>query len=115
MVTHKGKVSTNSFHHRLYQIRGKQSPFVKAIETELKVTSLNSYNSFVLLTNNNDEEYDRHFIWYGQCTNEEEKRHAKEIMMKLNEWHGVGSQAITGANKSVQEIYEGKEPGDFFL
>ncbi len=113
MVGHKGKVCSDSYRHRLYQIKGKRSPFVKAIETEPRVTSLNSYNTFILLSNNQEGKYDRHFIWYGQCTNEEEKLFAKEIIVKLNGWHGAGSQARAGANKPVEEIFEGKESGKF--
>jgi len=88
--------SYNASGTSLYHVRGTSKLNTRAVEVETKATSLNSNDSFVVLTPQNM------YIWYGKGSNDGERADAKEIANILK------------GKRDIKEINEGSEPSDFW-
>ncbi|KAN0029376.1 hypothetical protein ACTFIV_011267 [Dictyostelium citrinum] len=85
----------------LYHVRGTTDFNTRAIQSKLSTQTLNSYNSFILnSTNNNGTIY----VWYGKFSNQLERQFSKNISKSLNN---------SGKSKLI-EMEEGKESEEFF-
>ncbi|XP_067843081.1 villin-1-like [Heptranchias perlo] len=81
---------------RLFQIRGKNEYHTKAFEVSGRSSSLNSNDVFVLRTENCC------YLWYGKGCSGDEREIAKSV-------------ADTISRRDKQNVYEGQEPGDFWI
>ncbi|KAL7715765.1 HP domain-containing protein [Entamoeba marina] len=98
MVIHNGKHNEQQKTVLLYDVRGREEPFIKAIQCDVSADKLCSYGVFILLTSTTQ------FIWKGRLRNEKYVEFAREI----------GNVHAVMKRDNVIEIDEGNEPKEFF-
>ena len=92
-----GDDASQGTNHALYHIRGTNAVNTRAIQVETKAASLNSGDSFALVT------HDKVYLWFGKLSNNDERSFATNLV-----------QTVLKQGRSVEHVDENNEHDEFW-